>query len=104
MQQKGKARKPGCKALLQADYEDYYPVDTNVPLVPSSQSYRKYPLEEVRRFNNFSEASLNQDAQRFFQEQDKLEDKKGLVTENEITKHRVDQNFLNKALAEGGLT
>ena len=103
-QQKGKARRQRSKALLQADYQDYYPFDANVPLVASSQTYREYRSEEVDQYNNFCEASLNQDAQRFFKEQDKLEDKKGLVTDNVITKHKVDQNFLSKALTEGGLT
>jgi hypothetical protein len=33
----------------------------------------------------------------------KLEDRKGMMIDNGITKQRVDQNFLTKVLAEGGL-
>lgn len=74
-----------------------------MPQESTQKAYRAYPGEEIKRFNTFDEASLQQEAQRYFKDQVRLEDRKGLITDNGITKHRVDQNFLTKALAEGGL-
>ena len=91
----GKALIPGTKALLQADYEEYWPVSNDkFPLSTAQDQYPGYTIEQIRDYNTIDEGTLTNEALKYFKDQPSINDKKGHVIESVATKQRTDRKLL----------